>query len=200
MSPTEAASFQFKYDAGAQPSPGLLPTTDTGRTLADTQRGAFLKQTYEKEAELLGLDPADGPLTKTQMCAARGVRRAARASPPPRAQPPPPAACRVPPSPPAHSRSDLLDRIKKINAEAITTRYSGTMRSDELVAKSVDIHKRVNSGYVEMPYRSSSQVDYVYKPPPAFSKAFLKKDSDCAFQKYAAEAILKHVDLKKTSH
>ena len=29
---------------------------------------------------------------------------------------------------------------------------------------------------------------------------FLKKDSDCKFQKYAAEAILKHVDLKKTSH
>ena len=32
------------------------------------------------------------------------------------------------------------------------------------------------------------------------NRDFLKKDSDCKFQKYAAEAILKHVDLKKTSH
>ena len=39
-----------------------------------------------------------------------------------------------------------------------------------------------------------------YLPPPDFSRMFLKKESDCGFQKYAAEAILKHVDLKKTSH
>ena len=68
------------------------------------------------------------------------------------------------------------------------------------MAASVEIHKRVNPGYVEMPYVSSSQRAYEYKPPPDFTKAFLKKESDCKVQKYAAEAILKHVDLKKTSH
>ena len=41
---------------------------------------------------------------------------------------------------------------------------------------------------------------FKYIPAPDFSKNFLKKDSDCGFQKYAAEALLKHVDLKKTSH
>ena len=45
-----------------------------------------------------------------------------------------------------------------------------------------------------------SQTDFLYKPPPDFTKAFLKKKSDCDFQGFAAEAILKHVDLKKTSH
>ena len=51
-----------------------------------------------------------------------------------------------------------------------------------------------------MPYKSSNAAAYSYMPPPDFTKQYLKKDSDCKFQKYAAEAILKHVDLKKTAH
>lgn len=156
---------------------------------------------------------------------------------------------------------DLLDKIRNIDAVPPKTSFPGTSRSAEQVKASVAIHKRVNPGYVEMPYRSSSASDFLYKPPPDFTKAvrarpttkplpsalsrplrrppragndaatdalpaccralkachicrltchrtpawrvltqFLKKDSDCKFQKYAAEAILKHVDLKKTSH
>ena len=141
----------------------LLPTTDAERTIADTQRAEFIKQSYEKEAESLGLqDVADNGLTPYQV--------------------------------------QLLDKIRNINAKPPTVAYSGSMRTEAQQAASVEIHKRVNPGYVEMPYVAGSQVDFAYKPPPDFTKAFLKKDSDCAFQKYAAEAILKHVDLKKTSH
>ena len=141
----------------------LLPTTDAERTIADTQRAEFIKQSYEKEAESLGLqDVADNGLTPYQVT--------------------------------------LLDKIRNINAVPPSVAYSGSMRTEQQVAASVEIHKRVNPGYVEMPYTASSQVDFAYKPPPDFTKAFLKKDSDCKFQKYAAEAILKHVDLKKTSH
>lgn len=95
---------------------------------------------------------------------------------------------------------ELLDTIRNIDAKPCPVAYPGTTRTDAQVAASVEIHKRVNPGYVEMPYTASSQTDFVYKPPPDFTKAFLKKESDCKFQKYAAEAILKHVDLKKTSH
>merc|ERR1719424_1775442 len=120
------------------------------RTIADTQRGEFVKQAYEKEAESLGLqDVADSGLTTYQ--------------------------------------KTLLDKIRNVNAHPPTTHYSGTSRTDAQVAASVEIHKRVNPGYVEMPYTAGSQVDFAYKPPPDFTKAFLKKDSDCAFQKYAAE-------------
>ena len=92
------------------------------------------------------------------------------------------------------------EKWEECNAEPCPIEYPGTLRSEAQVAASVEIHKRVNPGYVEMPYTASSQTDFVYKPPPDFTKAFLKKDSDCGFQKFAAEAILKHVDLKKTSH
>lgn len=68
------------------------------------------------------------------------------------------------------------------------------------IEASTAIHKRVNPGYVETPYRSTNTEMFNYVPPPDFSRMFLKKESDCGFQKYAAEAILKHVDLKKTSH
>lgn len=140
-----------------------LPTNDRERTIADTQRAEFIKQSYEKEAESLGIaDAKDTGLTAYQI--------------------------------------SLLDKIRDLNKHPPQTRYSGTMRSEAQVAASVEIHKRVNPGYVEMPYCANSQVDFAYKPPPDFTKAFLKKDSDCKFQKYAAEAILKHVDLKKTSH
>lgn len=140
-----------------------LPTTDRERTIADTQRTEFIKQSYEKEAESLGItDAKDTGLTAYQI--------------------------------------SLLDKIRDLNKFPPATTAPGTKRSDAQVAASVEIHKRVNPGYVEMPYCAGSQVDFAYRPPPDFTKAFLKKDSDCAFQKYAAEAILKHVDLKKTSH
>ena len=141
----------------------LLPTTDREHTIGDTQRADFTKQTYEVEAERLGIEASNSlPLTAKQMA--------------------------------------LLDKIRAIDAEPIPYTPLVTTRTEEQVAASVEIHKRVNPGYVEMPYRSSSAMAYEYKPPPDFTKAFLKKDSDCKFQKYAAEAILKHVDLKKTSH
>ena len=141
----------------------LLPTTDRERTISDTQRTDFTKQTYEKEAAQLGLhDTNKKPLTQRQI--------------------------------------QLLDKIRTLDAVPPSSTPHVTTRTAEQVAASVEIHKRVNPGYVEMPYVSSSQRAYEYKPPPDFTKAFLKKESDCKFQKYAAEAILKHVDLKKTSH
>ena len=140
----------------------LLPTTDRERTIADTQRADFTKQTYEKEAEKLGLNQSTTKLTEYQ--------------------------------------KQLLDTIRSISETPITAVPRVTQRSEAEVAASVTIHKRVNPGYVEMPYVSSNELAFVYKPPPDFTTAFLKKDSDCKFQKYAAEAILKHVDLKKTSH
>jgi len=97
-------------------------------------------------------------------------------------------------------QTQLLQTIASIDAAPVAIKPCGTQRSDEEVAASVAIHKRVNPGYVETPYRATSQMAFEYKPPPDFTTAFLKKDSDCGFQKYAAEAILKHVDLKKTSH
>jgi len=140
----------------------LLPNTSKERNINDTQRTEFTKQTYEQEAETLGVLDAHKPLTAYQ--------------------------------------KQLLDRIRAIDATPIDPQPSATTRSAEQVAASVTIHKRVNPGYVEMPYMSTSALAFEYKPPPDFTKAFLKKDSDCKFQKYAAEAILKHVDLKKTSH
>ena len=95
---------------------------------------------------------------------------------------------------------ELLDKIRAINAVPCAANPHVTSRTETQVAASVEIHKRVNPGYVEIPYVSSNSMAYAYTPPPDFTKAFLKKDSDCKFQKYAAEAILKHVDLKKTSH
>ena len=97
-------------------------------------------------------------------------------------------------------QKQLLDTIRNMDAVPPNPAPQTGSRTAEQVAASVEIHKRVNPGYVEMPYRSSTLLAYEYKPPPDFTKAFLKKDSDCKFQKYAAEAILKHVDLKKTSH
>merc|ERR1719181_1794712 len=93
-------------------------------------------------------------------------------------------------------QKSVLEKIRSINAEPITTKPSGSSRTPEQVAASTDIHKRVNPGYVEMPYRSTNTMAFNYVPPPDFTRQYLKKDSDCKFQKYAAEAILKHVDLK----
>ena len=94
----------------------------------------------------------------------------------------------------------LLDRVRRANTGPIVVYARKSQRPQKDIEASQEIHKRINPGYVEMPYRSTNSMAFLYTPPPDFTKAFLKKDSDCKFQKYAAEAILKHVDLKKTSH
>ena len=50
-----------------------------------------------------------------------------------------------------------------------------------------------------MPYKSSNHLQFKYYPPH-FSRAFLKKKSDCDFQGFGHIAKLLHVDLNKTSH
>ena len=94
----------------------------------------------------------------------------------------------------------LLDEIRAVDATPFVPINNASQRPAEAIAASQEIHKRVNPGYVEMPYVSTNVTDYTYRPPPDFTREYLKADSDCKFQKYAAEAILKHVDLKKTSH
>ena len=94
----------------------------------------------------------------------------------------------------------VLDTIRNLDKDPCPIEYPGTQRAEQDVAASVEIHKRVNPGYVELPYKASTNTQFKYLPPPDFSKAYLKKKSDCDFQGFASEAILKHVDLKKTSH
>ncbi|KAL1527690.1 hypothetical protein AB1Y20_009076 [Prymnesium parvum] len=94
----------------------------------------------------------------------------------------------------------LLRKIREIEATPIHVVPNVSRRTAEQIEASTAIHKRVNPGYVETPYKSTNYEVFAYTPAPDFSMNFLKKDSDCGFQKYAAEAILKHVDLKKTSH
>ena len=94
----------------------------------------------------------------------------------------------------------LLDRIKMIDAHPCPIEDPATTRTEAQVAESVLIHKRVNPGYVEMPYKSSNHLQFKYYPPPDFSRAFLKKKSDCDFQGFGHIAKLLHVDLNKTSH
>jgi len=95
---------------------------------------------------------------------------------------------------------DILHRIHAIDKDPYPIVYPGSLRTEEQIAESHGLHKRVNPGYVDMPYKSTNQEHFKYLPPPDFSKAYLKKRSDCDFQGFASEAILKHVDLKKTSH
>mmetsp|Transcript_75014 Transcript_75014/g.225488 ORF Transcript_75014/g.225488 Transcript_75014/m.225488 type:complete len:157 (-) Transcript_75014:380-850(-) len=97
-------------------------------------------------------------------------------------------------------QKSLLQKIRSIEAEPIRVVPNASRRSAEQIEASTSIHKRVNPGFVDLPYKSTNTEMFTYLPAPDFSKNFLKKDSDCGFQKYAAEAILKHVDLKKTSH
>ena len=94
----------------------------------------------------------------------------------------------------------LLERVRRANTDPLNISPNASKRPEEMQAASVEMHKRVNPGFVEMPYKSSNTVDYKYVPPPDFTREYLKAESDCGFQKFAAEAILKHVDLKKTSH
>ena len=140
-----------------------LPNTNTERTYQDVQRTDFMKQTYEKEAEALGITfEGSSKLTKQQM--------------------------------------QLLDTIRDMDKKPCPIQYPGTNRSEAQVAASVEMHKRVNPGYVDMPYKATNAEAFKYIAPPDFTRTYLKKKSDCDFQGFAAEAILKHVDLKKTSH
>ena len=94
----------------------------------------------------------------------------------------------------------LLEKVRRANTDPIVKHARKSERSAALQEHSEQMHKRVNPGYVEMPYESSNARDFKYVPPPDFTREYLKADSDCQFQKFAAEAILKHVDLNKTSH
>ncbi len=75
-----------------------------------------------------------------------------------------------------------------------------TPRTPEQIEASQKIHKRVNPGYVDLPYKSTSEMEFKYHPAPDFTRDYLKADSDIGFQKYVSQAILKGVDLRKTSH
>ena len=94
----------------------------------------------------------------------------------------------------------LLERVRKCNTEPIIKYPRASQRSKAAQEASIEIHKRVNPGYVDIPYQSTNELAFKYLPAPGFSKAFLKKKSDCDFQGFANTAILLHVDLNKTSH
>ena len=94
----------------------------------------------------------------------------------------------------------LLEKVRRANTEPIVKypRKSERPEADQLA--SVEIHKRVNPGYVEMPYESSNSRDYKYMAAPDFTREYLKSDSDLHFAKFAAAALSHSVPLNKTSH
>ena len=94
----------------------------------------------------------------------------------------------------------LLERVRKCNTEPIIKYPRASQRSKAAQEASIEIHKRVNPGYVEMPYESSNTRDFGYKPPPDFTREYLKSDSDLHFAKFAAAALSHSVPLNKTSH
>ena len=64
-------------------------------------------------------------------------------------------------------QKSLLDRIRNINKEPMDIHANTTQRSPQQIAESIEIHKRVNPGYVDMPYTSSNTLDFkVRRPPP----------------------------------
>jgi hypothetical protein len=85
-------------------------------------------------------------------------------------------------------------------AKAVSGHIFRAVHASAQVAASKAMHKRINPGFVEMPYQSTNSMEYKYIPAPDFSTTYLKCKSDCDFQGFAAAAILKHVDLNKTSH
>lgn len=97
--------------------------------------------------------------------------------------------------------SRSLPRMRtRSDAKAVDGPAATAVHAMAQVAASKAMHKRINPGFVEMPYQSTNSMEYKYIPAPDFSTAYLKSKSDCDFQGFAAEAILKHVDLNKTSH
>eukprot|EP00316_Scyphosphaera_apsteinii_P026243 CAMPEP_0119312572 /NCGR_PEP_ID=MMETSP1333-20130426/26890_1 /TAXON_ID=418940 /ORGANISM="Scyphosphaera apsteinii, Strain RCC1455" /LENGTH=138 /DNA_ID=CAMNT_0007317215 /DNA_START=40 /DNA_END=456 /DNA_ORIENTATION=+ len=97
-------------------------------------------------------------------------------------------------------QQSMLDKVSQIHSTPITTKPSGTNRSAEDVASSVNMHKRINPGFVELPWKTSNEEQFKYQAPPDFSKDYMKVPSDANFGLYLDEAIRKHVDLKKTAH
>jgi len=93
----------------------------------------------------------------------------------------------------------MLDKVHEIHTTPITTNPSGTNRPAAQVERSISIHKRINPGYVDLPWTTSAS-DFKYQPPPDFTSDYLNRPSDAKFQHYMDEAIRKHVDLKKTAH
>ena len=136
----------------------------------DTQKAAFLKEVYEKEDQISGSAKNDD---LAAMLEKDGL---------------------------TPYQISLLAKVRSVCTDPINVQPRTSLRTPEQIAASQALHKRVNPGYVDIPYVSSNTLDYKYKPPPDFTREYLKADSDCKFQKYAAEAILKHVDLNKTSH
>ena len=62
-----AAQVPWASAAAMATRTNLLPTTDRERTIGDTQRADFTKQTYEVEAEKLGIEASNSlPLTAKQ--------------------------------------------------------------------------------------------------------------------------------------
>lgn len=94
----------------------------------------------------------------------------------------------------------LLERVRRANTDPLNISPNASKRSEAEQAASIEMHKRVNPGFVEMPYKSSNTVDYKYVPPPDFTREYLKSDSDLHFAKFAAAALSHSVPLNKTSH
>ena len=84
------------------------------------------------------------------------------------------------------------------NAPLIPTKI--TPRTPEQRKASQKIHKRINPGYVDLPYKSTSEMEFKYHPAPDFTRDYLKADSDIGFHTYVPQACLKGRDLRKTSH
>ena len=95
------------------------------------------------------------------------------------------------------SPSSIAATISPFSAEFC---WRTTTQSPSQIAASQAIHKRVNSGYVDIPYESSNSRDFKYRFPPDFTREYLKSDSDLHFAKFAAAALKHSVPLNKTSH
>ena len=80
----------------------------------------------------------------------------------------------------------LLEKVRKANSDPIVKYPRASQRTLAQQAASEEIHKRVNPGYCDMPYQSSNARDFKYMLPPDFTREYLKADSDCQFQKFAA--------------
>ena len=94
----------------------------------------------------------------------------------------------------------LLETVRECNTKPIVKSPNKSTRSPSQIAASQAIHKRVNSGYVDIPYESSNSRDFKYRFPPDFTREYLKSDSDLHFAKFAAAALKHSVPLNKTSH
>ena len=94
----------------------------------------------------------------------------------------------------------LLETVRECNTKPIVKSPNKSTRSPSQIAASQAIHKRVNPGYVDIPYESSNSRDFKYRFPPDFTREYLKSDSDLHFAKFAAAALKHSVPLNKTSH